>query len=523
MNNIYKSFYSTEEYYENVIKRIEKVKINKKNDIKLNDNNDMKINDMKINDNENKKDDIKINENNDIKINDNENKKNVIEINNNENKINDNNENKKNDNENKKDDIEVNENNDIKINDNENEKYDIKINDNENKKDDIEVNKKNDIKINENIIGYHYDSNFKNTVLDTFIAQWAGIQQRDEEWYKRMGRTIGGSEIAAIIGKSKYKTREDVVNEKIAILFGEHIFTGGPACNWGILFEDVLCAYIEQLFDTKIKGDNICIQKYKGHRNSPDGYMIVYLYDEIIEEQNFDAKNKPNILKLFDYGIHTKDDNKTCIDEKTVLLEFKCPHSRRPSTIPAHYETQIQSGLAVSEIADAGLFVDACFRKHRYGDTYSYDKYYHNWDRQRLDNTNTITNGIIGVFEVGRTEKIEYIDFGRDCDFNDVLDKINTKKYYVDRCTIFGQETYNDVIEKWNEKIDFIGIIPWKLYEVIYTVVYRDMDFMKRIYPVICSVIEEVEYKYEEIKYARMQKIPVYKQNFTDDDILSLL
>ena len=53
------------------------------------------------------------------------------------------------------------------------------------------------------------------------------------------------------------------------------------------------------------------------------------------------------------------------LDGSIVLLEFKCPFTRKIAVhkTPAYYRDQIQTGLAFSgESITKGLFVDACFR-----------------------------------------------------------------------------------------------------------------------------------------------------------------
>jgi hypothetical protein len=63
------------------------------------------------------------------------------------------------------------------------------------------------------------------------------------------------------------------------------------------------------------------------------------------------------------------------------LLEFKCPLSRRPDGgVPKQYLPQLWSGLAVSPVAHAGLFVDVVFRKCALADLGpgpEYDREYH--------------------------------------------------------------------------------------------------------------------------------------------------
>jgi len=326
---------------------------------------------------------------------------------------------------------------------------------------------------------YHFIRPNKEQLLINFVAKWKGIRQRDKEWYDLMGLTIGGSEIAAIMGKNKYSSREKVIADKVCMLFGENNFNGGAACNWGILFEDALCPCIEDIFETKIYGDSIVIQVYTPHRNSPDGYMVV---------GTFFAEGINCKVKHGDTGICTKYDVETATGELLLLLEFKCPHTRRVATVPEHYAMQVQSGLMVSPIADLGLFVDAMFRKCKLADlgTITYDRNYHNRDRAPYPVT-VIAYGIILVFDGEEHEN--YIDFGDNCDFDQILDKINKKEYTVKYMPI-----NQSIIEPC------LGIIPWNLYELVYTFIERDTGFFDRVMPVIEGTIKEVQKRAAERK-----------------------
>ena len=58
-----------------------------------------------------------------------------------------------------------------------------------------------------------------NAILDAFVNLHKGIKQRDENWYKAMATTIGGSEVGALLGISineelhKYKSPYSNFNE----------------------------------------------------------------------------------------------------------------------------------------------------------------------------------------------------------------------------------------------------------------------------------------------------------------------
>jgi hypothetical protein len=325
--------------------------------------------------------------------------------------------------------------------------------------------------------------------LVKFISYWKGIKQKDAEWYKFMGKTVGGSEMGAILGKNPYSSREKVINDKVLILFGENNFNGGPACYWGSLFEDVLGMYIEEKFDTKIYGDNICMQVYDSHRNSPDGYMVVNTYqtDALIKDRSGYLKND---VFYKNFGIYTKNSDSIPTNEMVVLLEFKCPYStRKVGPVPIYYELQVQSGLSVSPIAEMGLFVDAAFRRCKLNDIHT-DNYESNQYRDRAKLTNPKACGLIGIFDPKNTVKC-FTDFGGAdlAVFEEMLLKIKNNEYTV-------QYLRPNILENNWDSIDFIGVLPWKLFDISYTLIERENDFMDRVYPVIAGVIEEVNEKY---------------------------
>jgi YqaJ-like viral recombinase domain len=220
--------------------------------------------------------------------------------------------------------------------------------------------------------------------LDDLIARFVQLHagkwtQRGEGWYREMGTTVGGSELAAIMEMNPYSSFSDVVMSKIASLKGSSTFSGGEACWWGVLFEDVIAACVEVDLGGKIRGDEICIQEYPGHRNSPDGYIVARFW-----RMPADDGSKP-LWEILTTDAAPPDGAE--VVPQIVLLEFKCPVSRKPSTtIPPQYKPQMWSGLMVSPIAGRGIFVDAVFRKcdlPALGDTPDYDHRYHYQDDKK--------------------------------------------------------------------------------------------------------------------------------------------
>ena len=157
-----------------------------------------------------------------------------------------------------------------------------------------------------------------------------GLQQWSEAWVKARQHTIGASEISALTGASPFETPTSLIRKKLH----PPNMSKNIACAWGKLFEPFVRTYLEWEHNTQVFGNTISLNLAQDHplygkvTCSPDGY--------------FEA-----------------------LDGSIVLLEFKCPFTRKIAVHkpPAYYRDQIQTGLALSgEFVTKGLFVDACFR-----------------------------------------------------------------------------------------------------------------------------------------------------------------
>ena len=157
-----------------------------------------------------------------------------------------------------------------------------------------------------------------------------GLVQRSQSWVKARQHTIGTSEIAVLTGASRFDTPSSLIRKKLH----PPNMSSNVACAWGRLFEPFARAYIEGHHATKVFGDTISLNLAKDQplygkvTCSPDGYF-------------------------------------QALDGSIVLLEFKCPFTRKivVHKIPALYRDQVQTGLALSgEHVTKGLFVDCYFR-----------------------------------------------------------------------------------------------------------------------------------------------------------------
>ena len=169
------------------------------------------------------------------------------------------------------------------------------------------------------------------TAFKAFLQEHqTGLKQRSPAWVKARKHTIGASEIAALTRASPFDTPSSLLHKKLH----PPDLSNNVACAWGRLFESFARAYIEWKHNTQVFGHTISLNLAKTHplygkvTCSPDGYF-------------------------------------QALDESLVLLEIKCPFTRKIAVnkIPALYRDQVQTGLALSgELVTKGLFVDCCFR-----------------------------------------------------------------------------------------------------------------------------------------------------------------
>ena len=238
--------------------------------------------------------------------------------------------------------------------------------------------------------GLDYDK-----LIQDFVALHAGrARQRTDAWLAKKSVSIGGSEVAALMGWNPYSSFDQVV----ALKAGIQTWDGGSvACWWGSMFESVIERFVEIDCKTQLAGTDISVpapttSELRGfHANSPDGYGVITLFLNVDDEWQI---------------LGTSAENQAAAEGRPrkqiiALFEFKCPFRRHPKgEIPKHYRPQIWSGLALSPIAHTGVFVDAVFRKcmlWNLGPETGYDYTYH-YERKNPSWTYPIAWGLTGIY-----------------------------------------------------------------------------------------------------------------------------
>ena len=339
-----------------------------------------------------------------------------------------------------------------------------------------------------------------NKILDLFVDLYSnGIKQLDKNWYDLMGLTVGGSEIAAIMGLNPFLSFYNVVENKINICNGiKQPHAENLSCWWGNLFENIIIKHIEIDIGNKVKGNNICIQKYEGHRNSPDGYIVANFFKKDGQFHLWTTDLPNNIKK---YPI-------------ILLLELKCPITRRiTGDIPKYYKPQVLSGLSVSPIAFKGLFVDAVFKKcsiDQLNDSPYYDEIFH---KRTLKHLYPISWGSVSIYvyqnkDLTNINKIyeshfnkkienntfsEFIDLGKASNkiFTEIMELISNKTLFVSTTTVCfsdGRGDKESVNLQPKTNCFLIAVLPWKLFDLTYVFVDREPNFLESVYPRIQEV-----------------------------------
>lgn len=344
-------------------------------------------------------------------------------------------------------------------------------------------------------------------------------------WKKGRSRSVGGSEIAKIVGVSPYGGTVDIIRSKVGI----GGFKGSMYTRWGNLIESVIEMFTEYDLNTTIYATDI--GSIKGHVEystySPDGLAVVdipYIYENIDESGNVYR----NVVKI----------------PEIVLLEFKCPFSRIPTkSIPKYYVPQIKTGMNIIPFVKKALFIQAVFRRCAYmdlGDNPAYDTTLHT----KSDGKYPLAYGIVGLYfatdeEISRyysgmlspeesksltgkcpSELIKYktsmmriiskykLDLGDNLDlgsvtkkeFDQILEAYEKRillPYYPEIIPKNSNKTVESITYKFEKFCkhshhNAFGVLPWKLFRVDYNWEDETPGYIDELAPQLAEVINTV-------------------------------
>ncbi len=224
------------------------------------------------------------------------------------------------------------------------------------------------------------DSKKKQVLLEFIELNKFLPEQGSKEWLASRLETIGGSEIATILGLNPYQTIRKLINQKIGLTK----FSKAAPLWFGNIMEYTLQQYTEIIFDTKIyETGSIQYEKSKFIKYSPDGISVINK-NKLSKGLNILSDN--DFLNLINPRSNFDNEHDDYKDELLILFEFKNPYMRvlKSNEIPVYYKPQPQLGLEVIDICEVSIFIESVFRfcsfndiilqNNKYNTRYHYDK-----------------------------------------------------------------------------------------------------------------------------------------------------
>lgn len=251
-------------------------------------------------------------------------------------------------------------------------------------------------------------------IIVGFIQQFANRPvQGSEDWRKGRMNSVGGSEIASLLGTNEYSNIKKLLGQKLEIKSPEYVFLGSKVTRWGNLMEPVIQRITEiiassTLYETSsIPSDIVDAEGRSLHHYSPDG--IIAIRTEIMGKL---ADWSASLHGIKDVPSSTDEyEELLSKDERIALMEFKCPFKRIPAgVVPTQYEAQPRVGMCVIPITEMCLFVDSVFRKcpiRHLDDTNWYDSYFYYDRKDKSDSApkiqipyeSPLLCGFIGIYQ----------------------------------------------------------------------------------------------------------------------------
>jgi putative phage-type endonuclease len=171
----------------------------------------------------------------------------------------------------------------------------------------------------ENTIQYETVLNERRNKLNK-LKQLELPEQRSPEWYELRKEILTASSLAAAIGHCHFKTRDELIYDKIV----ETPFEPNPITEWGVKYEDVAIMFYEELYNVKVLDFGLIPHpSFTAFGASPDG---------ICEDNGND-------------------------EYMARMVEIKCPPKRKfTKTVPPHYLMQVQGQLEVCDLDECDFF-----------------------------------------------------------------------------------------------------------------------------------------------------------------------
>lgn len=330
-----------------------------------------------------------------------------------------------------------------------------------------------------------------------------GISQHSLAWFEAKKYTIGGSQIATLIGKNPYETPYSLLMHKLET----KEFKTNCTVQWGSLFEHLLRLHTENTLACKILGANLFIVgQFPGVSYSPDGLGVVMT--DIIR------KLAINPGKLSDY---------TTKIWAPVLFEFKCLYTRQPKgKPPVYYRPQVKYGLEIIDILDFGIFIEGVFRKCAMGDL-NFDL---KFDKQI--SANSFSDKVIAIGYIYFKTRPVDVTLERAAALRHFAECVKMLPE-VPKCIDLGeapQQLFESALSLWHHGVfeavygeicytgkpeinlqNVVAVLPWKLFRVDYHIIRRKFGFLEKCLPQINEFMATVTEARDETNPGRKSTI----------------
>ena len=237
-------------------------------------------------------------------------------------------------------------------------------------------------------------------------------EQRSKEWYDMRSNMLTASDWGTILGENHYSNSNEVLKKKC----GDDTFITNAAMQWGNKYESVAVLIYEHRNNVKILEFGCLGHPFLSFLGaSPDG-----------------------------------------ITEDGIMLEIKCPSSRKITGIPpSYYWCQVQGQLEVCEL-DRCDFLECSIKEYLDENEYLNDNYEGNYNLNKYGNEKGI---VIELFR--KKDKSFFYDYSPVCLLGNDLDnwKIHIMKKYENQDIMFSSYCY------------------WYLQEVSCVPIYRNQEW----------------------------------------------
>lgn len=264
-------------------------------------------------------------------------------------------------------------------------------------------------------------------------------EQKSKEWYDMRSNMLTASDWGTILGENHYSNSNEVLKKKC----GDDTFITNAAMQWGNKYEDVA--------------------------------VLIYKYRNNVEVLDFGCLKHPYIPYL-----GASPDG---ITPNGIMLEIKCPTSRKITGIPPrYYWCQVQGQLEVCEL-DRCDFLECALKEYINEETYLNDNYEGNYKLNKYGNEKGV---VIEFFR--KNNKTFYYDYSPVCIIGEELEcwKKNTiSKHIIDENIMIASFSY------------------WYLEEVSCIPIYRNQEWFHEA-KIILSEFWKKVLKYRDLGYEKL-------------------